>query len=152
VATAAEDDDEDVSMVRARADEAAAGAEDTVTGIEKERDSDDGGNASFPAEAAAEAAASFVDPAAAAAASEDDCSNAGTVERSVAVSGRRPCHANDGVRSIRDERTPERVRTENVGGNDEKAAVDDIADDVDDDEKENAELFAALWRGVDDRV
>jgi hypothetical protein len=135
-------------MVRARADEAAAGAEETVTGIEKERDSDDGGNASFPAGTAAEA--SFVDPAAAAAASD----SAGTVERSVAVSGRRSCHANDGVRSIRDERTPERVRTENVGGNDEKAAVDDIADedDDDDDEKENAALFAALWRGVDDRV
>ena len=139
-------------MVRARADEASAGAEDTVTGIEKERDSDDGGNACFPAEAATAAEASFVDPAAPTAA-DDDCSNAGTVERSVAVSGRRSCHANDGVRSIRDERTPERVRTEKVGGSDEKAAVDGSgADDDDDDEKENAEPFAALWRGVDDRV
>ncbi len=144
-------------MVRERADEAAVRAEAIVTGIEKECCSDEaGGNASGLAAVGVLFVAPTPPPTFD---DDDDCPNEVNESEAeeeapapaVAVSGRRSCHANDGVRSISDDRTPERVRVVKVGGSDEKAAKEDDDDGDADDENENAELFAA-WRGVDDRV
>ncbi len=148
-----------MSMVSERADEAAAGADVTVMGIEKDRCSDEAnGNAS----GLTAIGALFVEPVPSPTFDDDDdcpdevneseAEEAPAPAPAVAVSGRRSCHASDGVRSISDDRTPERVRVVKVGGSDEKPARADDDDDDGEDENENAELFAALFRGVDDRV
>ena len=157
----AEDTVDDVSMVSERADAAEAGAEAIVTGIEKERCSDEA-NANPSGLSAAGALlpappTTFDDCPSEVNASEEE--EAPAVAVAVLVSGRRSCHASAGVRSISADRTPVRVRRVKVGGSAEnpaKVAADEgdaDADDDDDNENENAvPPFAALWRGVDDRV